>query len=227
MKYNLRRACAHVTFAVALMAMILTPGGQTWAADRQSFHYRMPPGVTNATPVGHSPGWKRLNLAIGLPLRNEAELDALLGELKDPNSPNYRHYLTPQQFTERFGPSEQDYAAVIRFAQANHLTVKAQHPNRMVLDVQGLVVDVERAFNVKLREYQHPTETRTFFAPESEPTVEAGLPVLAVSGLDNYLVPRPMSLKKLATPQAPATGSGPSGSLMGYDFRPDRGVARV
>ena len=39
--------------------------------------------------------------------------------------PNYHHYLTPEQFTERFGPTEQDYQAVIAFAKANGLTVTA------------------------------------------------------------------------------------------------------
>ncbi|PWU09531.1 MAG: hypothetical protein C5B50_27180 [Verrucomicrobia bacterium] len=198
------------------------------AAERHAFHYKMPP-VEKAKPAAQGIGWKQLNLAIGLPLRNEAELERFLHEVTDPASPNYRHYLTPQQFTARFGPTEADYAAIIRFAQKNHLAISGTHPNRMVLDVKGMVTDIERAFSVKLRVYQHPVESRTFFAPENAPTIELGVPLLTVSGLDNFVVPRPMSLHKLDQSQdqkgwskpkpQTGTGSGPGGSLMGYDFR--------
>ena len=89
---------------------------------------------------------EHLNLAIGLPLRNEQALDDLLQQIYDPASPNFRHYLTPEQFTEQFGPTEQDYQAVIDFAKANGLTVTGTHPNRVVLDVSGSVADIERVF---------------------------------------------------------------------------------
>ena len=56
----------------------------------------------------------------------------------------------------------------------------------MLLDVQGAVADIEKAFQVKMRVYQHPKENRTFFAPDAEPSVPAGLPVLDISGLNNY-----------------------------------------
>jgi subtilase family serine protease len=57
-----------------------------------------------------------LNLAIGLPLRNQDGLELLLQQLSDPTSPNYQQYLTPEQFTEQFGPTEEDYKALIDFA---------------------------------------------------------------------------------------------------------------
>ncbi len=55
---------------------------------------------------------------MGLPLRNKEALTNLLHELYDPASPNYRQFLTPEQFAEQFGPSEADYQAVIAFANA-------------------------------------------------------------------------------------------------------------
>ena len=69
-------------------------------------------------PTGRLSSTNSLNLAIGLPLRNQEALSDLLDQIYNPASPNYRQYLTPEQFTEQFGPTEQDYQAVIAFAQA-------------------------------------------------------------------------------------------------------------
>ena len=93
----------------------------------------------------------QLDLAIGLPLRNTQALTNFLEALYDPSSPNLRNYLTPEQFTAQFGPTEQDYQAVIAFAQAQGFTVTATHPNRMLLGVRATVAGVERAFGVTLR----------------------------------------------------------------------------
>jgi subtilase family serine protease len=134
---------------------------------------------------------KRLDLAIALPLRNQAALSILLAQIYDPASPHYRQYLTPEQFTERFGPTEEDYAAVVAFAKANALTVSATHPNRVLLDFNATVADIEKAFHVNMRVYQHPKEARTFYAPDAEPSLDLAVPVLHISGLDNYSLPRP------------------------------------
>ena len=56
----------------------------------------------------------------------------------------------------------------------------------MLLDVSGKVADIDKALHVTLRTYHHPTENRDFFAPDTEPTVDATLPILNVSGLNNY-----------------------------------------
>ena len=182
----------------------------------------LPAAVASLQPVEHLPGPKRLQLAIGLPLRNQEALANLLQQIYDPSSPNYRHYLTPEQFTEMFGPTEEDYQAVIIFAEANGLTVTGAHPNRVVLDVEGATADIEKAFHVTMLVYQHPTEARTFYAPDVEPSVDLAVPILHISGLDNYarrvprLKERPVNMTASATPNA---GSGTDGSYMGYDFR--------
>ena len=79
---------------------------------------------------------------------NEAELDELLEQIYDPESPMYHQFLSVEEFTERFGPSQADYNAVISFAEKNGLTVTGTSPNRMVVDVEGRVVDIEKAFHV-------------------------------------------------------------------------------
>src|SRR5690348_8050331 len=61
-----------------------------------------------AKAIGGVDAEKTLDLSIGLPLRNRDVLTNLIQQIYDPSSPNYHHYLTPQQFTEHFGPSEKD-----------------------------------------------------------------------------------------------------------------------
>ena len=163
-----------------------------------------------------------MNLAIGLPLRNKQELDALLQQLYDPASPNYHRYLTPEQFTERFGPTENDYQALMDFAKANGLAVTVTHPNRVVLDVAGTVTDIEKVFHLTMRVYRHPKEAREFYAPDVEPSVDFAVPILHISGLDNYSLPHPNSKVRPAGAVANATpnsGTGPGGSYRGSDFR--------
>ena len=174
------------------------------------------------TPTGSLPSTNRLNLAISLPLRNSAALSNLLQQIYDPASPKYHHYLTPAQFTEQFGPTKQDYQALIAFAKANHLKVTAMHSNRLLLDVSGSAAEVEQALHVTLHTYRHPNDNRTFYAPDSEPSLNLGVTVLHISGLDNYSLPQPhLHGSKLAHGQnaLPLAGSGPSGTYRGTDFR--------
>jgi subtilase family serine protease len=125
-----------------------------------------------------------------------------------------------QQFTERFGPSQADYDAVVAFAKANGMTVTATPANRMLVDVEAAVGDVNRAFHVSMGVYQHPTENRTFYAPDREPTVDLNVPLWHIAGLDNYSPPR--SALRYATPGEAHTaidGSGQGGTYLGSDIR--------
>jgi subtilase family serine protease len=191
-------------------------------AEMQTLQGHVLPVLKSLPPTGPLPATDRLNLAISLPLRNPAALSSLLQQIYDPANPNYHHYLTPSQFTEKFGPTEQDYQAVIAFAKANHLEVTTLHPNRLLLDVTGSVADVEKALHVTLHNYQHPTEQRSFYAPDGEPSLALEVPVLHISGLDNYALPRPhLQANRLVSGQNASAngGSGPGGTFMGADFR--------
>ncbi len=202
--------------------MLLAFTSASPGAERQMLRGHVPAAVAklNLRPAGRLPATNRLNLAIGLPLRNTNALTRLLHDMYDPASPQFRRYLTPEQFTEQFGPTRQDYEAVRQFARKYGLDVTVTHSNSVLLDVAGPVADIEKAFQVTLRTYQHPTEARQFYAPDVEPSVEAGLAVLDISGLNNYSMPRPAAHRASGTTGfAPASGSGSSGSYMGKDLR--------
>ena len=203
----------------AIFALALSAAA---APTRQVIPGHVPPAVARLQPLNRLPASQRLNLAIGLPLRNQAQLAALLRDLYDPASPAHGAYLTPRQFIDRFGPSQQDYQAVADFAEAHHLTVTATSPNRVILSVEGAAADIEKTFHVTLYLYQHPTEPRTFYAPDSEPSLDLSTPVLFIKGLNDYSVPKPGLKPKPAdstSTSVPALGSGPNGTYLGYDFR--------
>lgn len=173
-----------------------------------------------ASRIERLPASQSLQLNIVLPLRNEAELDNLLVQLYNPKSPLYHQFLSVEEFTDQFGPSQEDYDAVISFAEKNGLQVTGTSPNRLVVDVEGRVVDIEKAFHVNMHSYQHPTEDRIFYSPDREPTVDLGVTLWRVAGLDNFSKPRPANLVRNATANSTrATGSGPSGYFIGSDMR--------
>jgi len=193
-------------------------------SGRVALRGHVPAAVAGLTAKGRLPATNQLALAIGLPLRNEAELDELLRQLYDPASTNFHKFLTPVEFTARFGPTEVDYAAVRQFAESNGLAITGTHSNRAVLDVSGSVAVVETAFQITLNRYGHPFEPRDFFAPDSEPVMDAALPIKHVSGLDNFLIPQPLLAKAVPlsahfSNATPMSGSGISGLYAGNDFR--------
>ena len=104
----------------------------------------------------------------------------------------------------------------------NGLTVVGGSRDGMDVQIEGSVTSIETAFNVSMGVYQHPTENRTFYAPDREPTVDLPFPLWHISGLDNYSIPRPAllhrNLEADAKPNA-TTGSCPSSSYCGSDMR--------
>ena len=194
------------------------------AAERQLLPGHVPKAVTEGKlpSTGRLPAAKTLRLVIGLPFRNQPGLTSFLKDLYTPGSLSFRQYLKPQQFAEQFGPTEQDYQALLQFAQTNGLTVTGTASNRALLDIKASVADIERVFHVTMRLYQHPTEARTFFAPDAEPSLDLKVPVLHISGLDSYIIPHRVGQKPAGSERAAngaPTGSGPSNTYLAQDLR--------
>ena len=173
-----------------------------------------------AKPLGDLPAETPMHLAVELPLRNQAELSSLLQRLQDPASPDYRHFLSVEQFTAAFGPAQADYDAVAGFARANGFTVSPSPKNRLIIDIYGTVDQVNRVFHVTMRSYQHPSGNRTFFSPDREPSLDLDVPVSSVAGMDNYILPyRKLSRGKNGSTPVHATGSGPGSAFLAGDMR--------
>jgi subtilase family serine protease len=170
--------------------------------------------------AGRLPPGQAMRLVIVLPLRNQTSLDQFLKELYNPASPSYRRYLSVDEFTAMFGPTQHDYDVVLRWAEASGFTVVGTSLNRMNVDVRGSVATIEAAFHVNMGLYRHPTENRTFYAPDREPTVDLPFQLWHIAGLDNYSIPQPALIRRPANmTSAATTGSCPEQSFCGSDMR--------
>ena len=68
--------------------------------------------------------------------------------------------------------------------------------------------------------YQHPTENRIFYSPDREPSLDPrDIPVLHISGLDNFTLPQSHMVRVRTKDISKATGSGPGGQFIGSDMR--------
>ena len=159
-----------------------------------------------------------MHVAVSLPLRNAAGLDALLRALYDPSSPRYHRYLSVASFTGQFGPSKSDYAQAVAFFRAQGLTVGADAPNRLLIQLDGRVADMERVFHVTMGLYRHPTENRVFMAPDRAPDLDLAVPLQQVIGLDDFVRPHPKFVHDTAR-RTRTGGSGPGGQFTGSDMR--------
>ena len=194
----------------------------TQAQSTLTRHVR--PAVVNgqAQFLGAMPASQSLRLDVVLPLRNQPELDQLAKDIYDPRSASYRHFLSPSEFSSRFGPTQEDYDAVASYLTANGLRVVGGSREGTDLQVEGPISAIESAFNVRVGIYQHPTESRTFYAPDREPSVNLGINLWHVSGLDNFSTPHAKLANRAdgrAVVSHAGTGSGPSGSYYGSDLR--------
>jgi xanthomonalisin len=217
MRMTTRRAS--LVAAASLLAGLLSVA-QARAGEHPLLSLQLPQIVAThqATRAATPDAQRRMSLSVSLPQRNQDKLYNLLNDIYDPASPNYHHYLSVAEFTERFGPSATDYEAARAYFAANGFTVAGAAANRGLITIEGNVATIERVFHVVLGLYRHPTENRLFISPDREPSLDLAVPILHVTGLDDFDLPRPRSLRR-DDGRVSHTGSGPHGNFIGSDIR--------
>ncbi len=190
-----------------LMILTLTLCAQpSIAADGQWITHSTPPYVASAANLGAEDPDQVIEVSIWLNLHNRDEMDALVQDLYNPASPNYRHWLTRSQISARFAPTAEEAKTIQEFFEAHNLELVKVGASNFFVRARGTVGDVEKAFHVQLNNYQ--VRGKAVRANTNDPYVEgAASPLVrAVSGLDSGeyqhpLIMRPTSLSS-GTPSA-------------------------
>src|SRR5579872_3339586 len=131
---RLRRQCAG-SAAAFLIFLTISPGvfaqssriaGNVDHASRASLAGNLHPKARAEYDQGRvSPSMQLsyVTLELAQSASQQADLEKLLVEQQTPGSPNYHHWLTPEQFADRFGMSDGDVAKIAAWLQSEGLTV--------------------------------------------------------------------------------------------------------
>ncbi|HEX5406961.1 MAG TPA: S53 family peptidase [Pseudonocardiaceae bacterium] len=146
------------------------------------------PAVAGSTRIGDMAANDTMSFAVSLKPHDEAGLRQFLNQVSDRTSPLYHHYLTPAQFTAKYGPTTQDVATVTNFLKSRGLHVKDVSANRQVVDATGRVATVAMAFSTHIGTYQQGAHK--FYANATAPSLPSGVAgvVQGIAGLDNHAV---------------------------------------
>jgi len=101
---------------------------------------------------------ERMLLMLRSSPEQEAVLEQLLAEQQDPSSPNYHHWLTPEEFGERFGASPQELDAVVSWLTEHGFTVDSIANSRREIEFSGTASQVEAAFHTEIHWYASERE---------------------------------------------------------------------
>ena len=113
----------------------------------------VPREVAGARDIARLDGDARLDrILLVLPHRNPDVLARLLAAQQDPASPDFRRWLSPAEFEQRFGASDADVAALRDWLTSHGLEVEDAPAGRAALVFSGRAADVESAFDTELHE---------------------------------------------------------------------------
>lgn len=154
----------------------------------------VPSAITHASRQNVVPANQTIALSVSLRLSNLTQLKAFIAGQNESTAVQYHKYLTPQQFTAQFGPTQANVDAVKAFLHGAGFTVTSVASNRMLIDVVGTVAQANKAFGTTL--YNYTLDQRQVMAPENTPTMPQNLAAIIqnVSGLNTLEVSHPIWL---------------------------------
>jgi hypothetical protein len=157
--------------------------------ERVAVAARVHPLARSEFDVGSAPGslpMERVILLLRGSDEQEAALQALLEGLYDSTSPQFHHWLTPDDFGRRFGIADQDIAAITAWLQSHGAVVNSVARNRRMMEFSGTAAQMSALLGSEIHEYRVNGELH--YANASLPTIPAALaPVVSgVVSLHNF-----------------------------------------
>jgi len=177
-----RVACFGAVGAACLGAA--APAAQ--AAQREVRLGAAPALPQGTTLVAGIAAVRTMKLSVALEPRDPAALSRYAAGVGNPSSPDYRHYLTPGQFRDRFAPTRRTVLRVQDSLRRHGLTAGAVSANGLAIGVSGTGAAVQRAFNLTLASVRLPDGRDALYNSQA-PALDARIApdVQAVVGLSS------------------------------------------
>ncbi len=173
--------------------------------QRVALPMQVPDVVARSQDLGRSDPKQILHVTVSLPYADPVGMAAFVDSVSDPASPNYQHFLTPEQVGARFGVSDKQVQSVVDYLKSEGFNIILVGKNRLSILADGTVAQAEKAFNTSIHEFQtlrndEPGNTR-YFSNTTTPTLPAGIAstVIDVAGLESFTKPLPRILTPTQT----------------------------
>ena len=143
----------------------------------------------------------------------QAELDKLLAEQQDPSSPDYHHWLTPEEYGNRFGASTADIDKITAWLEQQGMHVTAVGRARNWVSASGTAGAVDKAFGTEIHRYQ--VNGRRHFSNATNPSIPEALGVIVktIHGLNDFrMEPKAIAQKPRAADTAQPAYTSSSGN---------------
>ena len=146
---------------------------------------------------------QRIRVDVTLKLPDPGAVTSFIASLSDKSSPEFHHFLRPEQFGQLFGPPLSEVASVDAVLRSDGLQPGPVTSDHLSIPVTAPAREIEHAFHVMLRRYVLPGG-RTAWTSSSAPSISAAVAddVDAVVGLGDLDQPRSM----LARPERARVG---------------------
>ncbi len=160
------------------------------------------PQATPGSDVGAvDPGMKLnyVRLMLQPSTAQQAALNQFLHDQQTPGSPNFRRWLSPEQFADRFGVSPADIAKITGWMQSQGFDVVSVARGRRFIAFNATARQIQTALKTEIHHFRVNGELH--FANTTEPFVPQAIQplVLGIMGLDDFL-PRPAARAKAVKP---------------------------
>ena len=96
----------------------------------------------------------RLQMILKRSPQQEASLQQLLHDMHTPGTANFHKWLTPEQFGQQFGPSDQDVQTIEDWLQTQGFQVLKVNPGKQTLEISGTVGALQQAFHTSIHKYE-------------------------------------------------------------------------
>jgi subtilase family serine protease len=190
--------------AAGIAALVAgTLGSAQAASGRQAIPNTQPAWQAHAKNLGHAAPGAPVDARVYLtPNGGMARLEQFALAVSTRGNAQYRQFLKPSQYFQRFGTTDSTVSAVESWLTGAGLHVASVEQHNRYVEVTGKVAAAEAAFGVQIDRYSH--DGMTVQAPTtalSAPASVAGA-VLAVSGVDTT----PSIVRPASPPKPPEPG---------------------
>jgi subtilase family serine protease len=129
----------------------------------------VPAAATPEAFQGYLPPTQSITMIISFEPRDLADLQRLIADLYNPASGQYRHWLGPKEFGNRFGRTEEEFNQALNWLGGQGFVINTAFSNRLDIAFTGTVDTVQQAFNVRMGSYWDSANSRSFYSNMQSP----------------------------------------------------------